>query len=171
MNTLGTVRTRRYLAGGDVVVQWTLDDTRTLHPLALTVEPVQTGWWVRQLAHGCGAERIYYKAVEQLLRDVADDPQLADHAVQAYATIGEPFLLGRPEPVEQVPTGAGRPLRYGEDHLRKVVRDYRRLLAVGHPTPVDFLAERCHVTRGTVGGWLRTARRRGWLAEDERVQR
>lgn len=153
MNTLGTVRTRRYLAGGDVVVQWTLDDTRTLHPLALTVEPIAAG------------------SVEHLLRDVAEDAQLADHAVQAYATIGEPFLQGRPEPVEQVPTGAGRPLRYGEDHLRKVVRDYRRLLAVGHPTPVDFIAERCSVTRGTVGGWLRTARRRGWLAEDERVQR
>lgn len=151
---MSTIRTRHYRAGGDVIVEWAAqEDPALLAPLGMTLQ------------------HLGDRPLEDFLRDVAADPELVRHALDAYATLGAPFLSGRPEPVEQAPSGSGRPLRYGEDHLRMVVRDYRRLLALRHPTPVEFLADRCYVTRGTVGGWLRTARRRGWLAEDERVQR
>jgi hypothetical protein len=74
--------------------------------------------------------------------------------------MGEPLPKRRPK-VAARPGRAGHP----PEHYAAVANEYRTLCAKGVLNPTSTIARQRKRSRDTVAGWIREARKRGYLPE------
>ena len=122
-------------------------------PDGLTPSKLSRFPWARFLAMADAAERSFSSAAP--LWDETPESRRLEQLVRAT-------MEGRPLPKASIGSRPGR-RGHAETHYGGVARRYLELRRRGVTNPTARIAEESSVNRSTAAGWVRGARRRGYL--------